>query len=89
MAWLRLLADGSIRNDAVFDDNGHGAVGVGHDSGAHWDLVAIVGPRRATPTNTELSVYTAVPHGDQMLTGCYGLLRVLRRHRTRLAPTDQ
>ena len=39
------------------------------------ELVAVVGPRRALLADAGLPVYFAVPHGDQMLTGCFGLLR--------------
>ena len=42
---------------------------------APTDFVALVGPRRALLADTDLPIYAAVPHGDQMLTGCFGLLR--------------
>jgi uncharacterized protein (DUF1786 family) len=72
--WLRALAAGSIGHEAVFADKGHGALCL--DSQAlSLDFVALVGPRRAMLTDTVLPVYAAVPHGDQMLAGCYGLLR--------------
>ena len=37
--------------------------------------VAVVGPRRGLLSGAHLPVYFAVPYGDQMLAGCYGLLR--------------
>ncbi len=73
-AWLAALASGSIRHEAVFADNGHGAL-VLDATPQPLDHVAIVGPRRALLAGAGLPVYFAVPHGDQMLTGCYGLLR--------------
>jgi uncharacterized protein (DUF1786 family) len=72
--WLRALAAGEIRHEAVFADKGHGAMCL-DEIAAPLDLVALVGPRRAMLAGTDLPVYAAVPHGDQMLTGCYGLLR--------------
>jgi len=72
--WLRALADGSIRHDAVFADNGHGAL-VLDDAPQPLDFIAVVGPRRSLLHGTDLPLHLAVPHGDQMLVGCYGLLR--------------
>jgi uncharacterized protein (DUF1786 family) len=72
--WLRALAAGSIRHEAVFADKGHGALCLDNQA-LSLDFVALVGPRRALLADTDLPIYAAVPHGDQMLTGCYGLLR--------------
>jgi uncharacterized protein (DUF1786 family) len=72
--WLRALAAGSIRHEAVFADKGHGALCL-DEVPVPLELVALVGPRRALLADTDLPIYAAVPHGDQMLTGCYGLLR--------------
>ena len=84
VAWLAALADGSIRHEAVFDDKGHGAL-VLDDERQPLTHVAVVGPRRvllrgadlqgAGLQGADLPVYFAVPHGDQMLAGCFGLLR--------------
>lgn len=73
-AWLRQLADGRITHDAVFADNGHGAL-VMDSRPVPLRFVAVVGPRRALLRDADLPVYFAVPHGDQMLAGCFGLLR--------------
>jgi uncharacterized protein (DUF1786 family) len=72
--WLRRLADGTIRHDAVFADKGHGAL-VLDDAPLPLEHVAVVGPRRAFLRDAGLPAYFAVPHGDQMLAGCFGLLR--------------
>jgi len=74
VAWLRALADGSIRHEAVFASKGHGAL-VLDDEPQSLEHVAVVGPRRALLKDAGLPVYFAVPHGDQMLAGCFGLLR--------------
>ncbi len=72
--WLARLADGTITHAAVFGDHGHGALAL-DDTPAPLEFVAAVGPRRALLKDTGLPVYFAVPHGDQMLAGCFGLLR--------------
>jgi uncharacterized protein (DUF1786 family) len=81
---LRRLADGTIRRQDVFDDQGHGALiyqtrplmlGEGE-----FDVV-ITGPRRSifhpTQGHTQLPRlrgYYPAPFGDMMITGCFGLL---------------
>lgn len=71
--WLAALADGTLRHAAVFADNGHGAL-VLDETPLPLAFAAIVGPRRGLLAESGLPVYYAVPYGDQMLTGCYGLL---------------
>ena len=72
-AWLAALADGTIHHEAVFNDKGHGAICL-DDRPLPLELVAVVGPRRAMLAEAGVPVYFAVPHGDQMLAGCFGLL---------------
>ncbi len=68
------LTSGTITDDELFDDGGHGATLSdelrGHDQG--W-FVAVTGPNRRIVR--DLGYYEACPHGDMMLTGCYGLVR--------------
>lgn len=68
------LTSATITNDEVFDDGGHGATFSdemrGYEQG--W-FVAVTGPNRRIVR--ELGYYEACPHGDMMLTGCYGLVR--------------
>jgi uncharacterized protein (DUF1786 family) len=71
--WLAALADGTVRHDAVFADHGHGAL-VLDDMPLPLTFAAVVGPRRGLLADADLPVYNAVPYGDQMLVGCYGLL---------------
>ena len=72
--WLRALAAGTIRHKAVFADHGHGAL-VLDEENVPLDFLAVTGPRRLLARDTGLPVHFAVPHGDQMLAGCFGLLR--------------
>ena len=77
--YLAQLADGTIRNEEVFKDMGHGALEPGA-TGWTPDLLAVTGPRRGMLQDSALRPYFAVPHGDMMLAGCFGLLRALAHH---------
>jgi uncharacterized protein (DUF1786 family) len=74
---LRALADGSLKHEDVFGDHGHGALVY---EPAPLDLhegdfgVAVTGPRRNLMQGSTLRPHFAVPFGDMMLAGCYGLL---------------
>ena len=72
--WLEKLADGRIAHESVFADHGHGALALDHQP-VPLAFVAVVGPRRAMLRHSRLPSYFAVPHGDQMLVGCFGMLR--------------
>jgi uncharacterized protein (DUF1786 family) len=77
--YLHSFADGSLTNQDVFNDQGHGAI-IFHKeplSLKENDFgVIVTGPRRAMLEGSHLRPYFAVPFGDVMLTGCYGLLSV-------------
>jgi uncharacterized protein (DUF1786 family) len=78
-AFLARLAAGTLTNDEIFDSQGHGALVLDHD-GNPPALCAVTGPRRAMLPPLPWPTYAAVPYGDMMLTGCFGLLRALARH---------
>jgi uncharacterized protein (DUF1786 family) len=78
-SYIGQLGDGSITNEDVFADKGHGALIFQPDSPTP-DLLAVTGPRRALLTESGLEPYLAVPHGDMMLTGNLGLLRAFAAH---------
>lgn len=71
------LADGTLRHEDVFGDHGHGALIYSteplvlppDDYG-----VAVTGPRRSLMRGSQLRPYFAVPFGDMMIAGCFGLL---------------
>lgn len=73
-AWLQRLADGQISHQEVFGDHGHGAL-VLDRTPTPPQFVAVAGPRRAMLAHSALPVYFAVPFGDQMLAGCWGMVR--------------
>jgi len=74
---LEALADGTLSNDRIFTENGHGALIIdpkalalsNHDYG-----VFVTGPRQGMLRASRLRPYFAVPFGDMMLSGCFGLV---------------
>ena len=74
--YLDQLAAGALSNDDVFDDMGHGALELGANASPPRRL-AVTGPRRGLLDGSRLDPHLAVPHGDMMLAGCFGLLRAL------------
>ena len=77
--YLDQLGAGTISNDRVFDDMGHGALELG-PAEQPPEIVAVTGPRRALLNGGRMRPYAAVPHGDMMMAGCFGLLRGIAAH---------
>lgn len=87
--YLRALADGSLTNQTIFDDQGHGALVSSQEplnfDQPGWDI-AVTGPRRSLFATTNdgpqttvrrlssIVPYFATPFGDMMLSGNFGLL---------------
>jgi uncharacterized protein (DUF1786 family) len=87
VALMQRLAAGTLTNQEIFDDSGHGALTVSTDPPDpalphNVTLCAVTGPRRAMldAVPAPWPIYRAVPHGDMMLAGCYGLLRAYAAH---------
>jgi uncharacterized protein (DUF1786 family) len=72
--YLTRLGSGQVTNQEVYDDKGHGAIVWPRERGAPR-FYGVTGPRRGMLRGTALRPYFAVPHGDMMLAGCFGLLR--------------
>jgi uncharacterized protein (DUF1786 family) len=68
------LAAGTLSHDELFAEHGHGALVLDSEP-APLDFVAVTGPRRGMLTASALRPYLAVPHGDMMMAGCWGLVR--------------
>jgi uncharacterized protein (DUF1786 family) len=92
---LMALAEGKIRREDVFNDQGHGALIYNHTplplGMGEYDVV-ITGPRRKLfraggPYKRPLSLrpYYPAPFGDMMITGCFGLLAATADVMTELA----
>ncbi|HRX01546.1 MAG: DUF1786 domain-containing protein [Anaerolineae bacterium] len=77
--WLRQLASGEITHQEVFAEHGHGAL-VLDRTPVLPQFVAVTGPRRAMLAASTLPTYFAVPYGDQMLAGCWGMIRAAADH---------
>lgn len=71
--FLMQLADGTLTNDAIFYSQGHGAV-LFDTQPQPLDFLAVTGPRRSMLLHSPLNLYFAVPYGDMMLAGDFGLL---------------
>lgn len=76
---IRRLCDGELDFEEVFNDGGHGchireAVGLGNIRS-----VIVTGPNRNVMADSGLDVEYAAPHGDMMLTGCFGLVEMFRK----------
>jgi uncharacterized protein (DUF1786 family) len=83
--YLDQLATGTLSDDHVFDDMGHGALELGANASPPKRL-AVTGPRRGLLDGSPLRPHLAVPHGDMMLAGCFGLLRALAGRLPEFAP---
>jgi uncharacterized protein (DUF1786 family) len=81
---IHKLADGSLRHEDVFNDMGHGALmytDEEYEFGKDEFDVVVTGPRRSMFNRQStiegcksLRPYFAVPFGDMMIAGCFGLL---------------
>ncbi len=72
------LRAGTLTNEEVYDDHGHGAfVSPDYTPGVGFDFVALTGPQRHLAA--DLGYHFAAPYGDMMLTGCFGLVTATRR----------
>lgn len=66
------LVQGILTRSEVYEDGGHGALVIG--GSGRKPFVAVTGPRQDIAAGSRLNLHPAVPHGDMMLTGCYGLI---------------
>ncbi len=81
--YLDGLCDGTLTNEAIFADSGHGALllpAARAVAGNAPGLCAVTGPRRSLLATSRWSPYFAAPHGDMMLSGCFGLLQAMATH---------
>ena len=72
------LVRGELLHEEVFNSKGHG-VYYAADSGKRpadsaSNVLAVTGPQRGKLRGSRLDPYFAVPHGDMMVSGCFGLL---------------
>ncbi len=74
--FTRRLVDGSLAHEDIFGSKGHGAYYAPGSDGMRdgAPVIAVTGPQRGKVRGTRLEPYFAVPHGDMMVSGCFGLL---------------
>jgi uncharacterized protein (DUF1786 family) len=76
-ALVAQLRDATISFEEIFAEDGHGAiVHPDYRPDPAFDFVAVTGPNRALAR--PLGWYEAVPHGDMMLAGPFGLVAAAR-----------
>lgn len=71
---IAALANSTLQHTDVFGDHGHGAL-VYEQEPLTLDFLGVTGPRRAMMRASSHPVYFAVPYGDMMIAGCFGLVR--------------
>jgi uncharacterized protein (DUF1786 family) len=72
----RLLSQ-DLPHEDVFNSKGHGVYYALERNGVRgngFPIVAVTGPQRGKLNGSRLNPYFAVPHGDMMVSGCFGLL---------------
>jgi uncharacterized protein (DUF1786 family) len=70
------LSTGTLPHEDVFGSKGHGVYYAGENPEPRTKnrIVAVTGPQRWKVRESRLAPYFAVPHGDMMVSGCFGLL---------------
>ncbi len=71
--YIRRLARGDLDGEAIWRDQGHGAIVL--EGGEELGFLSVTGPQRSMLYGSALDAYFATPHGDMMMAGCFGLVR--------------
>lgn len=71
---ITALANSTLQHEDVFGDHGHGAL-VYQDQPMPVPQIGVTGPRRSMMLKSQHQPYFAVPFGDMMIAGCFGLVR--------------
>jgi uncharacterized protein (DUF1786 family) len=80
---LQNFSSGVLTNEEIFKGNGHGALMYSKlplDLESPGNHLIITGPRRSMLKESKLNPYFAVPYGDMMIAGCFGLLAAAVDH---------
>ncbi|MHA1693926.1 MAG: DUF1786 family protein [Candidatus Helarchaeota archaeon] len=72
---IRKLIDGTLTNEEVIREKGHGAF-VKRGLNKDFELI-VTGPRRSIMRNTQLKYILGAPFGDHMITGAVGLAKMI------------
>lgn len=76
--YVKKLANGTLTNAEIFNDNGHGAHVLNPIS--KIEKVIVSGPKRGLIEKTNLEYRHACPGGDVMMTGTIGLIKSLENY---------
>jgi uncharacterized protein (DUF1786 family) len=79
-AYLASLAQATLTRADVFADMGHGALVYTPSTVQLTGRLVVTGPRRTLLAGSSLEPFYAVPFGDMMVSGCFGLLAALGDH---------
>ncbi|GAB4348441.1 MAG: DUF1786 domain-containing protein [Candidatus Abyssubacteria bacterium] len=75
---LERFRQGDVSNEEVLDDGGHGChVSEWALGSAEFRFTAVTGPHRELLGKT--GAHMAIPYGDMMLSGCFGLVEAARK----------
>jgi uncharacterized protein (DUF1786 family) len=78
---IEALPEGHLDHDQILSEGGHGAY-LRHAPGfGSIEALVATGPKRRLLAGTHLPVTWGAPWGDNMMTGCVGLLESVRRRR--------
>ncbi|MDD2556432.1 MAG: DUF1786 domain-containing protein [Syntrophaceticus sp.] len=76
--YLQRFVQGKVTNAEVYDDNGHGCAVLPDAPAAEcFDFLVITGPQRHKAQGMG---YFAVPYGDMMLSGSFGLVAAVKEY---------
>ena len=74
------LMDGTLTHEEVFAGHGHGVFYADRPASGR-PFLAVTGPQRGKLRGSRLKPYFATPHGDMMISGCFGLVQAFgERH---------
>lgn len=71
--FTRGLMARTLKHEDVFNSKGHGVLYMDEPE-ERSPFLAVTGPQRSRLRESSLSPYLAVPHGDMMISGCFGLV---------------
>lgn len=78
---LPLLTEGKLTNRQILSEGGHGAyIRKSFPFQSNGSILA-TGPKRRLVEKSRLPITLAAPWGDNMMTGCVGLLEAIRRRK--------
>jgi uncharacterized protein (DUF1786 family) len=70
------LMTGTLPHEDVFTTKGHGVFYAPDRPAANGTpIIAVTGPQRGKIRGSKLNPYFATPHGDMMISGCFGLVQ--------------